>query len=68
MNGEQSAKVFNSDLKKIQSSGLDENKQSVAARTLAILNYLKILSEDEGVKIEDVTLSMIIEDTRKTWQ
>ena len=68
MNGEQSARSFNSDLQKIGASGLDEKKQGVASRTLAMLNYLKILSEDEGIKIEDITLSMIIEDTRKTWQ
>ena len=68
MNGEQSARAFNSDLKKINESGLDEKKQGVAARTLAMLTYLKILSEDEGIKIEDITLEMIIKDTRKTWQ
>ena len=60
MNNKQANAAFEKGVLEINKSGISAASQQSAIATLSTSIYLKMIAVDENVKLEDVTVSMII--------
>ena len=60
MNNKQANAAFEKGVLEINKSGISPASQQSAIATLSTSIYLKMIAVDENVKLEDVTVSMII--------